>query len=269
MTAKQAEVETGKAAAKVGRTTSGTAYPYFNLDQSIKVAQAVHERGGGACTPDQLASFLEYKTIRSGTYLVRIAAARLFGLIVAEQGRIGITDRARAILSPVMPEDTTQAKIDAFLAVPLFSAVYERFLGHTLPPEAGLKNLFEQQYKIVKDRIAPAVRVFYESADQAGFFIVGGDRTKLIKPLGGRQTTLATPPVTDEQASPPPAAPQEKPRHTGGGDGPLGVHAAIIGLLRELPPAGQAWPKAKKERFLKAFQTTVDFIYPENDELDA
>ena len=143
--------------------------------------------------------------------------------------------------------------------------MYEQFLGRTLPPEAGLKNLFEQQYRIVKDRVAPAVRVFYESADQAGFFSVGGDRTKLIKPLSGRQGPSATPPTTGEQA-PPPAAPLEKPRHTGGGDGPLGVHAAIIGLLRELPPPGQAWPKPKKERFLKAFQTTVDFIYPENDE---
>jgi hypothetical protein len=259
---KQTSNPSDNAEAKRVRAQSGIAYPYFNLQQSVKVAQAIHEKGGGACTADQLASFLGYTSVRSGTYLTRVSAARLFGLILSHGDQIGITDRARAIISPVMPEDGVAAKVDAFLAVPLFSRTYEEFKGQTLPPEIGLKNLFENKFKIVKDRVGPAVRVFYESADHAGFFSVGGDRTKLIKPVGhgsshGAASTAQAPESKDTSS----VAPQERPRGTGFGDGPPGVHPAIVGLLRELPPAGNPWPN--KEKFLKAFQTTLDFIYPE------
>jgi hypothetical protein len=166
-----------------------------------------------------------------------------------------------------MPNDSAAARIDAFLAVPLFNAVYEHFKGQTLPPETGLKNLFDQKYKIVKDRIGPAVRVFYESAEQAGFFSLSGDRTKLIKPVIGGSTAPQTQSTSEGKED---RLTHDKPRVGGGGgasvDGTsLGIHPAIIGLLRELPPAGQAWPKAKKDRFIKAFQTTVDFIYPEDE----
>lgn len=61
--------------------------------------------------------------------------------------------------------------------------------------------------------------------------------------------------------------PADKPKGTGGGDGTGtgGVHSAIVGLLRELPAPGAAWPAAKKQRFLSAFQATIDFIYPDED----
>ncbi len=250
------------------RAQSGIGYPYFNLDQSSKVAQVIHERGGGACSPDQLASFLDYKTVRSGTFLTRMSAARMFGLINSDGGRVGITDRARAIISPVMPEDSTNAKVDAFLAVPLFAEIYQRFLGQTLPPEVGLRNLFAHQYKIVPDRIGPALRVFYESAEQAGFFALSGERTKLIKPIV--RASNRAPDVAQAAVAQTPEARDtvpDKPRGgSGGGDGPSSVHPAIVGLLRELPQAGQTWARPMKERFLKAFQTTIDFIYPDEGE---
>jgi hypothetical protein len=44
-----------------------------------------------------------------------------------------------------------------------------------------------------------------------------------------------------------------------------GVHSAIVGLLRELPAPGMPWSSNKKQRFLAAFQSTIDFIYPEDE----
>lgn len=250
----------------VERQRSGTPSPYFDLDASIKVAEAIHSKGGGAATADQLAAWLDYKSIRSGTYLTRVAAARQFGLIESGGGRFSVTDRAMKIIAPVMPDDATSAKADAFLSVTLFSKIYDAFKGKQLPPEVGLKNLLKSPpYSILADRVDPTVRTFFNSAQQAGFFSTTGDRSRLIRP--GAMPSDSNPPPPPPPADTPPPPPAEKPRggNSGGGDGPGGVHSAIVGLLRELPAPGTAWSAQSKKRFLSAFQATIDFIYPEED----
>lgn len=250
---------------------SKTGYPYYNLKQSIEVAGLVHSKGGGTCTRDQLASFLKYSTTRSGAFLTRVSAAKMFGLIDTKKDSVSVTERAKKIIAPIMPEDALNAKVEAFLAVPLFRAVYERFHGSTLPADVGLKNLFENQYHIVKDRIIPALRVLLDSADQAGFFEMSG-RNKLIKPIANAvadgQKNKAD--ISDDGKSDEPEPSRTKSRTkppTGGGDEPPGgIHTAIIGLLRELPKPGAIWPRAHKQKFLHAFQYTLDFIYPEEEE---
>ena len=62
-----------------------------------------------------------------------------------------------------------------------------------------------------------------------------------------------------------PPAP-ERSKGGGGSNGTGGVHSAIVGLLRDLPPPGTEWPKRQKDRFVKAFEATLDFIYPTDDE---
>lgn len=236
---------------------SGTAYPYYDLNQSIEVAEAVHNKGGSQCSKDQLASFLSYSTVQSGAYLTRIAAAKLFGLINIERDQISTTERANTILSPIMPEDQQNEKVDAFLDVPLFNAVYEQFKGSSLPLQVGLKNLLEKTYSIVPKRVTPTLRVLMSSARQAGFFEIGGD-TKLIKPVADKTPPHLKDPPPDD---PPPDPKPPKPK--GGGEGPPpGIHTAITGLLRELPPPGSDWPQKSKKRFMDAFTATIDFIYP-------
>lgn len=251
------------------RSTSGVSYPYFDLDASIKVAQEIHSRGGGQCTSDQLAAWLDYKSVKSGTYNTRIAAARNFGLIQSAGGKFSVTDRGLKIVAPVMPEDALSAKVEAFHAVELFTKVFEQFRGKQLPPESGLKNLFKTvPYSILPDRIDPAVRVFLNSAEQAGFFSTTNDRSRLIEPRIGPQTASPAPTSTPgpSEETPPPVVDKPKPHPPAMIDGTGGVHSAIIGLLRELPPPGSSWAPTKKKRFIDAFKATIDFIYPEDEE---
>lgn len=248
------------------RTRSGTASPYFDLDTSIKVAEAIHGMGGGSCSSDQLAHWLKYKTTRSGTYLTRIAAARHFGLIESTGDRHSVTERGMRIVAPVMEADATQAKIDAFMDVELFSKVYQRFRGSTLPAEGGLKNLFATpDYAILPDRIDAAIRVLTNSAEQAGFLVTSGDTRRLIMPsvVGATASKAQT---NGEEEKPTPAS-SERPKAWSSPSVEVtsGVHSAIVGLLRELPPPGTPWPSTKKQRFLTAFQSTIDFIYPEDE----
>lgn len=258
------EIKPAKEPSRAGSSArSGVTSPYFDLASSIVVAEAIYKNGGGTCTSDQLIAWLGYKTTGSGTYLTRVSAAnKHFGLIEVSGDRIMVTERAKKILAPVMPEEAVNAKIEAFLSVQLFAKVFEHFRGNTLPPEGGLKNLFLNTYKILPDRVSQAVRVFLNSAEQAGFFSTTGDRTRLVKPSTNASTAVSAPVSSrqTEQATPP-----ERPR--GGGDGPPpGVHSAIIGLLRELPLPGTQWSAQKKQRFLEAFKATVDFIYPDEEE---
>jgi len=258
------EVTSGDAP-KRGR--SGTSSPYFDLDASIKVAETIYGMGGGSCSSDQLAHWLNYKTIRSGTYLTRVAAARQFGLIETAADRHSVTERGMRIVAPVMDTDVTQAKVDAFMSIDLFSKVFQRFRGSTLPADAGLKNLFaSKEYAILPDRIDAAMRILTNSAEQAGFLVTSGDQRRLIMP-SIVSATVVKPHAVAEEDKVSTSVPAEKSKgsshasieHAGG------VHSAIVGLLRELPVPGTPWSSAKKQRFLTAFQSTIDFIYPEDD----
>ncbi len=241
-------------------------YPYFDLTKSLEVAKTIYDRAGGMCEPDQLVTLLDYKTVKSGTFITRISAARQFGLVRHDTGKIVITERAKQIISPVMPDDAQNGLIDAFLCVELFAKVYDQFRGNVLPSSDGLRNLFLNVFGITPDRVEPAMRVFINSAQQAGFF-PSGDRSKLVRPISNQ---LGRDQKNEDTSAKPIEPASERPIGTsqnssGGGDPPPGIHTAIVGLLRELPSPGAEWPKGSKRRFIKAFLATLDFVYPDAD----
>lgn len=246
---------------------SDTQYPYFDLDDSIKVAHAIHERGGGTCSRAQLAAFLDYKTVTSGTFVSRIYAAKQFGLVEFSGESVSCTDRANRILHPVFPEDETAARVDAFLAVPLFRRVFETFDGKQLPSEVGLQNLLKNTFGIVPDRIKPALRVLLNSADQAGFFATTGNKSRMIRPVVMQAAATKTDVAQVTTKSDPPADFQKTVTGGGGGDGtPPGVHPALVAILRELPRSGTEWPKSKKDRFIVGFRGILDIVFPDPEE---
>lgn len=245
---------------------SETQYPYFDLNDSIDVVRAVHERGGGTCSRAQLAAFLDYKTTKSGTFISRIYAAKQFGLVEFNGEAVSSTDRASRILHPVFPEDESAARVECFLGVPLFSRVFQTFDGKQLPADVGLENSLKTTFGIVPDRVKPALRVMMNSAEQAGFFATTGNKSRMIRPV----IAQGSPAV---KSDPPPAAKPElqteiQKHGGGGGDGgtPPGVHPALVAMLRELPRSGNEWPKIKKDRFLTAFRSILDVVYPESEE---
>jgi hypothetical protein len=238
-------------------------YPYFDLENSLDVARKIHENAGGSCTPDQLAVYLKYKSTTSGTFQTRLSAAKQFGFVRQDGTTISVTDRAMQIISPVMPEDAIRARADAFMEVGLFARVYEKYFGTTIPPKVGMKNLLLTTFGVSIDRVDPAVRVLFDSATQAGFF-PQNDQSRLVRPTAkpGQGNAQAEEPQAREPAVP------KAGGGGGGGDGPTGVHPAIVGLLRELPAAGSPWPKKSKDRFVKAFLASLEFVYPDDSEED-
>jgi hypothetical protein len=245
------------------RRISAFSSPYFNLADSIEVAEVMHHRAGGECDRAQLSGLLDYKGVKNGAFLSRVSAAKTFGLVEQENDRLRITDRARAIISPVTDAEATRAKVDAFLSVELFKRLYEEFREGTLPSDVGLRNLLETKYQVLKDRAGPAVKVMKESAAEAGFFNVSSDR--MVKPI--LPSRGAAPPTPKHEE---PRQNTELPKFRGGGNGgghePPAIHPAILGLLEELPPAGTPMSQRKRDALIGAFTATVGFIYPDVEE---
>lgn len=258
------------------RPRAAVTYAYNDLDASIAVAARMQEMQGGSCTLDQLAQWLDYASTKSGTFQARLSSAKQFGLVAQADGVLQVTERSKAILSPVMPEDAINARVDAFVAVELYGQIYDRYKGGTIPPRVGMRNLLVNTYKLSEEAVDKALRVMYDSAKQAGLFS-GNDESRLVRP-GIRPSTAQASAATAERApaafAPAPTASTteraEPQRHGGGGGGgdgpPPGVHSAIVGLLRDLPPAGAVWSKKGKDRFVKAFLATLDFVYQTDDE---
>lgn len=246
---------------------SEVAYPYYDLDKSVEVARIIHAEAGGTCDRAQLAGLLKYSGTRNGGFLSRVSAAKMFGLLEENQDKLTLTERAKTILSPVMPCDAERAKVEAFLSVDFFLRIYEQFKGQVLPAEVGLKNLLQTQYKIVPDRVIPALRVLMDSAESAGFFRVSGNRSRMTEPIiasnGGQPSKEPPPP-------PPPASDenrgmQQKTRGGSGGDG-SNIHPALLGLIQNLPQPGSILGPKRRKALTDAFASTINFLYPEEEE---
>lgn len=242
---------------------SEVSYPYYDLDKSIDVARVIHAEAGGTCDRAQLAGLLKYSGVRNGGFLSRVSAAKMFGLLEENLDKLTLTERAKIILSPVMPADAEKAKVEAFLSVDLFSRIYDQFKGQALPAEVGLKNLLQTQYKIVPDRVIPALRVLMDSAESAGFFKVSGNRSRMTEPIIA--SNGSTPP--QDNLPPPPPPSEHKKRHGGGtGDGGGDIHPALLGLIQNLPPPGSTLGPKRRKALTDAFASTINFLYPEEEE---
>ncbi len=165
------------------RQTSGIQFPAYGLEDSIAVAKAVHDKGGGYANREQLAAFLGYKSTTNGAFLSRIGAAKVFGLLSEENKTIRLSPLATKILMPESPEEKRSALIDAFFVAPLFKAIYDEYRGRDLPEGLGLKNALRMKFKVIPTRIDLAYRSLYESAETAGFFEAKGNKSQLVQPV--------------------------------------------------------------------------------------
>ncbi|MDQ0467714.1 hypothetical protein [Labrys wisconsinensis] len=228
------------------RQRSTIGFPYMDLKAAIEIADAIHSHvGTGDCTDDQLAAWTD-QSAKSSMFRAQYYAARMFGLISGDGGHHRLTDAGRAIVDP---DQAREAKANAFMAVPLYQRVYDKYKGGVLPPVAALERdmvgigVSEKQ----KDK---ARQVFERSAEQAGFFENG--KTKLVMPgvIAGKELLR----------DPSPAAPKNGNGGNGGGGG-NSVDPIIQGLLARLPPTGAIWPEDERTLWLDLLKGSFKLIY--------
>lgn len=231
------------APAKQERGRSTIAFPYDDLDSAVLIAHEVHHTYGGQATMAQLAASLG-QTAKSGAFRVKVSAARLFGLVTVGRETATLTDRGRRVLDS---QAAAQARSEAFLAVPLYGALYERFKDGTLPDDTGL-SVAVRELGVTEKQVQTARQVFQRSALQAGFFRFGNRRLVLPSAVG---------PAPVAHSAPEPERVEE--RHEDEDD--VVKHPFIRGLLRELPDPEDRFPKEDRETWLAAAKIAFDLIY--------
>lgn len=231
------------------RQRSKIAFPYTDLSAALKVARGIHDNVGSEnCSLQQLAAWMG-STTSSSMFRMQVATSRLFGFIESEGAEsYRLTSLGRRVFDPMQER---KAKVEAFLEVPLFSAIFNNHKEGVLPPPAALEReiaalgVADKQ----KDR---ARQVFERSADQAGFFEHGKNR-------------LVLPAIKSADAKSEVPPPKDKGGGGGGGGGGegdgLALDPLLMALLKKIPAAGQEWPAPQRLRWFRTFAMNVSQVY--------
>lgn len=209
-------------------------FPYGDLDDAVEITTAIFRKYGKSCTIDQLAAELGYDSVDNGTYRLKLATARLFGVVSKGRGRIEITSFGQRIVDPATQD---AARADAFLRIPLYKRIFDEYQGGYLPRDEGLEAFMEQA-GVTSKQTGRARQAFQRSGQQAGYFHAG-------------KTRLVAPPVESDQTQevkvggPAIEAEEALPVHTASFDDPL-----IEGLFKRLPEVGQEFSESEQDQWL-------------------
>jgi hypothetical protein len=227
-----------------GRERSKIDWPYGDLEDAEQLAKAVHDNAGTSCSVEQLAGYMN-QSAGGGGFRVRITTAKTFGLIENPRGQIVLSEIGKRIVDPLQER---AARVDAFMKVPLYSAIYDKFKRNVLPPRAALQREM-QTLGVVETQTDRARQAFERSAERAGFFAHGRDR-------------LVMPVIKEGQ-------PNEKPKNgetrersgSGGGGNGVGYDPLIQGLLNRLPQPGTDWSAEDRATWARALFTNFELVY--------
>lgn len=238
------------------RQRSTIAFPYNDYDAAAEVAQSIHSNvGHGTCSAtSQLAAWMKQSAKSSG-FRTQLAAARLFGLIDSDNTE---TYRLTPLgIKLVDPGQARAAKAEAFLKVPLFAAIFEKYKGTVTPPDAALEREIVGLGVSEKQK-ARARQVFESSAKQTGFREQGP--THLVMPA-----VVVTGTTRNEMGSGGSTAVSGGVQVDGGATSiELKLDPLLIALLQKIPGKGEDWPSEKRLRWFKTFAMNVSQVY-DND----
>jgi len=160
----------------------------YDLESSVEVARVV-DNAGGSITPDLLAPALGYSGTNNGTYLTRVANAKLFGVVGGRGTRVEITDRGRRILAGEEPS-ASEARRQAFMAVPLFRAVFESLPPGPLLGRPELAALLSEGFGEPGDKAPLVAAKLIDSASQAGVIQIRRDGRYEVRGRPGKFTLV-------------------------------------------------------------------------------
>lgn len=254
------------------RERSKIEFPYNDLEIALEVARTIHRRGGQQLSRDQLAAHMGHEKAESSTFRIKVSSARMFGLVDAGRETVSLTPLGR---KTVDPQRLAEAKAEAFLRVPLFKDIYEKYRGHILPPDIGLEGEMVDMGVAFKQKDR-ARQVFQRSADQAGYFSHG--RNRLVHPIvNGTASEVEQPSNDAYRADAPPSplgySPGQLPSRQGhsGGSGGGGAsgnenkapmsNKLIQGLVESLPPIGTEWAEEEREEWAALAELIFKRVY--------
>jgi hypothetical protein len=227
------------------RERSTIQFPYGDLEDAEAIASAIHRNAGDKCTAEQLATYMK-QSPTSGTFRLKVATASTFGLTDNKCGEVALTELGRRILDP---NQQRRARTEAFLGVPLYAAIFNKYNGYMLPPPKALEREMDALGVSAK-QTDKARQAFERSASRAAYFEHGGDRLTMPAKLDSGPETLRV----DSN--------ENQNKRAGGGSGGGGDFPPLIqGLIERLPPPDSVWPVQKRKQWLQTAENIFSLIY--------
>jgi len=172
--------------------------PYISLDEAINGMRSFYRQHGEKGSKTFLADVLG-NTLKSSSFLKKLAALRAYGLLHETNGEVGLSSLALNVVAPTNLNEEEEAKTEAFFSVPLFKKMHERLRGGLLPKSDRLGNFLSKDFSIMpKDAQKWAVR-FQECLRTANLLSrKGADWVIMDKPLIS-QPEMAAPQETEPE----------------------------------------------------------------------
>ena len=180
-------------------------FPAYGFATALDIARRVEEGGAGNLTEDSLAVELGL-SVKSSGFRLKSLTARQFQLLNKQGDALIVTPTAKAILKPTSNADSLNGYRQAFMAIPLFRAVAERYRGQYLPDSRSLRNILQREFQVDGSRAQQAEKLLMESARDTQVLTLSGDKSYLTV-SGPLPSALAAPAAP----SPPPEAVLDPP----------------------------------------------------------
>lgn len=239
------------------RAKSTIEYPYLDLDNAIDIVKAIHKVEGDRCEWKQLATALGVAA-DGGGYRMRLLTAKTFGLLTYEKGQIMLTDCG---IKATHPNFEKRARYEAFMNVPLFKSLFERFNGQQLPPVAAIERAIENLGAAPKQK-EKVRQVFQRSAKQANLFELSSDRLSTPPGLNTQKKEVEAGQNDDQQKD---DLAQKNQQGSGGGNGGQ-YHPFIQGLIDKLPTPETNWTLKDRAKWLNTAANIFDLMYSGPDD---
>jgi len=154
-------------------------YPHASLAKSTELAKAVYDLGG-SCGLEMCAEQMGKKV--GGGFKAIVSSSSKYGLITNNRGQLETTDLFRDYHLSYTSEEKAQILRTAFLRVPLFKDIYERFKQQQLP--VGIfDKLLIREFDVNQQVASRVAKYFVEGAKATG--LLKGDNT--FAPMDGEE----------------------------------------------------------------------------------
>jgi hypothetical protein len=166
---------------KKTRQRSPFLFPAYSFGTGLDVAKRIEDGGAGVWSEETLAVNMGL-SMKSSGFRLKCLTARQFGLVAKQGDNLVTTPLAKAILKPTSEGEGPNNLRQAFLKMPLFQAVAERYKGQPLPQKDTFLNVLEREFGIEHARVKDAERMLRDSAREAGVLTISGDKEYLAMP---------------------------------------------------------------------------------------
>jgi hypothetical protein len=198
----------------------------------------------------QLASALKQKET-SGSFRVKVTAAKMFGVVGGRGDGLVLTPLGNALVDP---KRRRKARVDAFLNIPLYAALYEGAQQRSGMMPENLRTIEQEIIRlgVVENQAETARLAFTRSARFAGFLEHGKDR--LIMPA------LNDVPDEDDQEHD-----DEGDLGNGGGEVSLpGKPTILVEVFKMLPGEGEPFEPGARRDWQRLLTATLDMLYQDS-----